>query len=88
MKKQCETIDINNKSGSGSGGNYFSNKTQGGGYSTSGTSGGSYSVGSYNSTFLSSYSGYGNSQGLGKLYEPEEVLGMSGHTKKNPYGDS
>ena len=67
---------------------YFSNKTQGGGYSTSGTSGGSYSVGSYNSTFLSSYSGYGNSQGLGKLYEPEEVLGMSGHTKKNPYGDS
>ncbi len=86
MKKQCETIDINNKSGSG--GNYFSNKTQGGGYSTSGTSGGSYSVGSYNSTFLSSYSGYGNSQGLGKLYEPEEVLGMSGHTKKNPYGDS
>lgn len=88
MKRECETIDINNKSGSGGGGNYFSNKTQGGGYSTSGTSGGSYSVGSYNSTFLSSYSGYGNSQGLGKLYEPEEVLGMSGHTKKNPYGDS
>jgi len=81
-------VTINNKSGSGSGGNYFSNKTQGGGYSTSGTSSGSYSVGSYNSTFLSSYSGYGNSQGLGKLYEPEEVLGMSGHTGKNSYGDS
>lgn len=90
MKRECETIDINNKSGSGSGsgGNYFSNKTQGGGYSTSGTSGGSYSVGSYSSSFLSSYSGYGNSQGLGKLYTPEEVLGMSGHTAKNPYGDS
>ena len=29
-------ITINNKSGSGNGGNYFSNKTQGGGYSTSG----------------------------------------------------
>jgi hypothetical protein len=81
-------VTINDKSGSGSGGNYFSNSTQGGGYSTSGTSGGSYSVGSYNSAFLSSYSGYGNSQGLGKLYEPEEVLGMSGHTAKNPYGDS
>ena len=67
---------------------YPTSSTQGGGYSTSGSSGGSYSVGSYNSTFLSSYSGYGNSQGLGKLYEPEEVLGMSGHTKKNPYGDS
>jgi hypothetical protein len=67
---------------------FFPSGTQGGGYSTSGTSGGSSSVGSYSSDFLSSYSGYGNSQGLGKLYTPEEVLGMSGHTAKNPYGDS
>lgn len=65
---------------------YSSNGYQGG--NGTGGTGGGYSVGSYNSTFLSSYSGYGNSQGLGKLYEPEEVLGMSGHTKKNPSGDS
>lgn len=41
-----------------------------------------------NSVVTSNYYGYGNSQGLGKLYTPEEVLGMSGHTKKNPHGDS
>jgi len=34
-------VIINNTSGSGSGGNYFSNKTQGGGNSTGGTGGGS-----------------------------------------------
>ena len=70
---------------------YSSNGYQGGnstGGNKSQNSGGSYSVGSYSSDFLSSYSGYGNSQGLGKLYTPEEVLGMSGHTAKNPYGDS
>ena len=54
-KKGCETIDINNKSGSGNGGkssiswngltsSYPTSGTQGGGYSTGGTSGGSYSV--------------------------------------------
>jgi len=95
-KNSGKTVNIDGKSGSGKsgwGGLTSSYPTggshgEGGSHSTSGTSGGSYSVGSYNSTFLSSYSGYGNSQGLGKLYEPEEVLGMSGHTKKNPYGDS
>ena len=32
--------------------------------------------------------GSGNSQELGKIYDYSEVLGTSGHKKKNPYGDS
>ena len=83
-------ITINNKSGSGNGGNYFSNKTQGGGYSTSGgngTSGTSGGSQTQNSSSVS-YTGNSNSQGLGKEYHYTEVLGTAGNKDKNIYGHS
>ena len=54
-------ITINNKSGSGNGGNYFSNKTQGGGYSTSegnstgGTGGGSGGINTHGGSYADGY---------------------------------
>lgn len=56
MKRECETIDINNKSGSG--GNYFSSSTQGGGYSTSGSfgiGGGSGGINTHGGSYSDSY---------------------------------
>ena len=95
MKGSWVTID--GKNGNGGGGQSSSNKwggttssyptsgTQGGGYSTSRTSGENQTQ---NSVVTSNYWGSGNSQGLGKIYDYSEVFGTSGHTKKNPYGDS
>lgn len=51
-------VTINGKSGTGSGGNYFSNKTQGGGYSTSGSFGIGGGSGGINTHEGSYYEGY------------------------------
>jgi len=48
-------VTINNKSGSGSGGNYFSNKTQGGGNSTGGTGGGSDGINTHGGAYADGY---------------------------------
>ena len=93
MSKNYNSITINGRStpsSSNAGGNSYSGSSRRGGESHT-DRGQNYNSGgsdNQNSASSATYTGNGNSQGLGKQYAPAEVLGSPGNTSKNVYGDS